>query len=163
MKEENIKELVKNFGELERLVVRYDQIAADIMHIESEETELLTEKVEQRDELIEDMDKIKSMCTILIDSFEPKESEIIRNMLKGENTNQRISDEFAPIKSAVLSLISAQTHAAQTDKELRAQFASRTREAKENLVKLKNDKKKLDYYASVNNAGKLGGDLDSSF
>lgn len=51
----------------------------------------------------------------------------------------------------------------ETDKALQAQFTSRANEAKEELMKLKNDKKKIDYYASVNPAGKVGGTLDSSF
>lgn len=163
MKTENVKLLAENFAKLEQYLLKYNEIGASIMKIESEEVEELTEKVQARDEIIKEMDKVKSSCTELIDSFEPEEGALIRGMLTGTNINQRISDELAPLQNAIVSLRSAQLQAAESDKVLQTQFASRVNEAKEELVQLKNDKKKLDYYSSVNPTGKLGGSLDSSF
>lgn len=163
MKTENVKLLVENFAKLEQHLLKYNEIGSSIMKIESEEVEELTEKVQARDEIIKEMDKVKSSCTELIDGFEPEESALIRGMLTGTNINQRISDELAPLQNAIVSLRSAQLQAAESDKALQTQFASRVNEAKEELVQLKNDKKKLDYYSSVNPTGKLGGSLDSSF
>lgn len=163
MKTENVKMLAENFAKLEQHLLKYNEIGASIMKIESEETEEITEKVQERSDIIEEMDKVRSLCTELIDSFEPEESALIRGMLTGTNINQRISDELSPLQNAIVSLRSAQLQAAESDKALQAQFASRVNEAKEELVQLKNDKKKLDYYSSVNPTGKLGGSLDSSF
>ncbi|MCM1054190.1 MAG: hypothetical protein NC394_01600 [Bacteroides sp.] len=163
MKNENVKLLSESFGKLEQYLLKYNEIGASIMQIESEKTEELTEKVQQRDDIIEEMEKVKSLCTQLIDSFEPEESALIRGMLTGTNTNQRIGGELAPLQNVIVSLRSAQLQAAENDKALQVQFASRANEAKEQLVQLKNDKKKIDYYSSVNPSGKLGGSLDSSF
>ena len=163
MKTENVKLLAENFAKLEQYLLKYNEIGASIMKIESEEVEELTEKVQERDEIIKDMDKVRSSCTELIDSFESEEGALIRGMLTGTNINQRIGDELAPLQNAIVSLRSAQLQAAESDKALQSQFTSRVNEAKEELVQLKNDKKKLDYYSSVNPTGKLGGSLDSSF
>lgn len=163
MKTENVKMLAENFATLEQHLLKYNEIGASIMKIESEETEEITEKVQERSDIIEEMDKVRSLCTQLIDSFEPEESALIRGMLTGTNINQRISDELSSLQNAIVSLRSAQLQAAESDKALQAQFTSRVNEAKEELVQLKNDKKKLDYYSSVNPTGKLGGSLDSSF
>ncbi|MBD5115061.1 MAG: hypothetical protein HDT46_07635 [Ruminococcaceae bacterium] len=163
MKTENVKLLAENFAKMEQFLLKYNEIGALIMQIESEEVEDLTEKVQERDDIIKEMDKVKSTCTELIDSFESEDSALIRGMLTGTNINQRISDELAPLQNTIVSLRSAQLQAAENDKALQAQFTSRTNEAKEQLVQLKNDKKKLDYYSSVNPTGKLGGSLDSSF
>ena len=67
------------------------------------------------------------------------------------------------MQNAIKSLRSAQMQAAESDKALQAQFTSRVNEAKEQLMQLKNDKKKIDYYSSINPSGSIGGSLDSSF
>lgn len=163
MESKNVTSLAENFAKLERLLLKYNEIGAVIMKTESEETEELTDKVQERSDIIEEMDKVKSFCTELIDSFEPEESALIRGMLTGTNINQRISGGLAPLQNAIVSLRSAQLQAAENDKALQAQFMSRANEAKEQLVQLKNDKKKIDYYSSVNPSGNLGGSLDGSF
>lgn len=163
MESKNVTLLAENFAKLEQLLLKYNEIGAVIMKTESEKTEELTDKVQERSDIIEEMDKVKSFCTELIDSFEPEKGALIRGMLTGTNTNQRISGELAPLQNAIVSLRSAQLQAAENDKALQAQFMSRANEAKEQLVQLKNDKKKIDYYSSVNPAGNLGGSLDGSF
>ena len=68
------------------------------------------------------------------------------------------------LRNTIVSLRSAQSQAAEKDKALQAQFNSRTNEAKEELVKLNNDKKKLNYYTSANaTPSGVGGSLDGSF
>lgn len=161
--EKTIQQLTDNFAQLEKLLISYTELGSDILKIESEEAEKITDKINQRDELIGEMDIIKKECTALIDSFDSDNSAQIRSMLSGTNINQHISNELAPVRNAVVSLRSAQMQAMEIDKSLQAQFTSRINEAKEELVQLKNDKKKLDYYSSINPSEKLGGSLDSSF
>lgn len=161
--EKTIQQLTANFGQLEKLLISYTELGSDILKIESEEIEKMTEKFNKRDGLIEDMEVIRKECTKLIDSFDAESSAQIRGMLLGTNINQRISNELTPVHNAAVSLRSAQMQAAEVDKNLQAQFTSRINEAKEELVQLKNDKKKIDYYSSLNPSGKLGGSLDGSF
>lgn len=161
--ENNVAKLAEEFAELEKLLLKYNQIGVDVMKIESEDVEALTDKIQERSGLVEKMDKVRSCCTELIDSFEGEESDLIRSMLTGTNTNRRIDEKFLPLQNAIVSLRSAQMQASETDKALQAQFTSRTNEAKEQLIQLKDDKKKIDYYSSVNLSGNIGGSLDSSF
>ena len=85
-------------------------------------------------------------------------------MLTGETINERISEEMIPLRSAIVNLRSAQLKAAESDRNLQLQFESRLQEAKDQLKQLNSDKKKLDYYSSLQQGGaKLGGSLDSSF
>ena len=160
----NVKKLEEEFAELENLLLEYNKIGLEIMKVDSEEVELLSDKIGERDELIQKMDKIKIECSALIDSFEGEEPGIIRGMLTGSGANRSMIGRLSPLKNAIISLRSAQLQAAETDKTLQIQFASRMEEAKEQLMRLKNDKKKLDYYSSVNPTQNIiGGSLDSSF
>lgn len=161
--ENRVNSLAENFGTLEELLRKYNAAAAAAMKMESDEIDAITEKINERDELVKKMDQVKSMCTELIDCFDREDASLIRGMLTGTNINQRIKKELVPLHNAIISLRSEQIQAVETDKALQAQFTSRANEAKEELMKLKNDKKKIDYYASVNPAGKVGGTLDSSF
>lgn len=161
--ENKVNKLAESFGALEELLLKYNRAASEAMTIESDEIEAITEKIHERDELVEKMDKVKSLCTELIDSFGSEEAALIRGMLSGTNINQRIGTELLPLQNAIVSLRSAQIQASETDKALQAQFTSRANEAKEELMRLKNDKKKIDYYSSVNPTAKVGGTLDSSF
>lgn len=161
--ENKVNKLAESFGSLEELLHKYNGAAAEAMKIESDEVEKLAEKIQERDDLVEEMDKVRSLCTELIDSFDKEDSALIRSMLTGTNINQRIREEMLPLQNAIVSLRSAQMQAAETDKALQAQFTSRANEAKEALMQLKNDKKKIDYYSSVNPTAKVGGTLDSSF
>lgn len=163
MENNNVTKLAEEFAELEKLLLEYNRIAADVMKIESDDVEILTDKIQERSDLVEEMDKVKGLCTELIDSFEKEDSELIRSMLMGTNTNRRIDEKLLPLQNAIISLRSAQMQAAESDRALQAQFTSRVNEAKEQLMQLKNDKKKLDYYSSINPSGSIGGSLDSSF
>ncbi len=163
MENNNVIKLAEEFAELEKLLLEYNRIAADVMKIESDDVEILTDKIQERSDLVEEMDKVKGLCTELIDSFEKEDSELIRSMLMGTNTNRRIDEKLLPLQNAIISLRSAQMQAAESDRALQAQFTSRVNEAKEQLMQLKNDKKKLDYYSSINPSGSIGGSLDSSF
>ncbi len=164
MTEQNQKQLIDNFAEMEQLLKKYTDATNIIMQTESDEIEKIAEKIEEREVLIGEIDFLKKQCTSVINACEKQEAELIRDMLTGTNLNQRISDELIPVRNSIVGLRSAQCEAAERDKALQAQFSSRTIEAKDQLMKLNDDKKKLDYYSSVNSApANLGGSLDSSF
>ncbi len=164
MKEENIKKLISNFEQMEALLKKYTETTSEILGTDSEDSDIITGKIEERAKLIAQIDVIKNECTQLIDSGEQQEAEQIREMLNGSNINRRISDSLVPLRNAIVNLRSTHLQAVEKDKALQTQFNSRTSEAKEELVKLKEDKKKLDYYSSANSApADVGGALDSSF
>lgn len=164
MTEENVKQLIEGFEKIEELLKQYIEVTDIIMGTESEDFALISGRVQEREQIIGQIDFVKKQCTSLIDSGEPEEAVQIREMLTGSNINQHISADFIELRNAIVSLRSAQYQAAEKDKALQAQFNSRANEAKEELVKLKDDKKKLDYYTSANSAPSgVGGSLDSSF
>lgn len=164
MTEENVKQLIEGFEKIEELLKQYIEVTDIIMGTESEDFALISGRVQEREQIIGQIDFVKKQCTSLIDSGEPEEAVQIREMLTGSNINQHISADFIELRNAIVSLRSAQNQAAEKDKALQAQFNSRANEAKEELVKLKDDKKKLDYYTSANSAPSgVGGSLDSSF
>lgn len=161
---ENIKQLIEGFEKMEQHLKEYANTTDLIMGTESEDINIIAEKVGERERIIGEIDFIKKQCSILIDSGEPEEAAQIRELLTGSNLNQHIPDHFIELRNAIVSLRSAQSQAAEKDKALQAQFSSRANEAKEELVKLNNDKKKLDYYTSANStSSNVGGSLDSSF
>lgn len=164
MLEQDIKQLMANFGEMEQLLMNYIEATNVIMQTESENAEKIAEKIAERESIIGEIDFLKKQCSELIDSAEPKEAVQIRELLTGVNTNQHITDSFVPLRSAIVGLRSAHAQAVEKDESLKKQFNSRSQEAKSELVKLNDEKKKLDYYSSVNTApSTLGGSLDSSF
>ncbi|MDE7281656.1 MAG: hypothetical protein K2N36_07955 [Ruminiclostridium sp.] len=164
MTNENITQLIENFEKMEQLLKDYTAATNVIMTTESEDIEMIAGKIEEREELIGRIDFLKKQCTALIDSGEPEEASQIREMLTGSNINQHIPEHFMALRNTIVSLRSAQSQAAEKDKALQAQFNSRTNEAKEELVKLNNDKKKLNYYTSANaTPSGVGGSLDGSF
>ncbi|HBH94257.1 MAG TPA: hypothetical protein DDX91_00780 [Ruminococcaceae bacterium] len=164
MTEENVNQLIEGFEKIEELLKRYIEATNTIMATESEDISAISGKVQEREQIIGQIDFVKKQCTALIDSGEPEEAAQIREMLIGSNINQHIAADFIGLRNAIVSLRSAQSQAAEKDKALQTQFSSRANEAKEELVKLKDDKKKLDYYTSANSAPSgVGGSLDSSF
>lgn len=164
MLEQDIKQLTANFGQMEQLLKEYVDATNIMMQTESDDMEKITENINKRESIIGEIDFLKKQCSELIDSGEEQEAVQIREMLTGTNTNQRIPDGFIPLRSAIVGLRSAQSLAVEKDNALRAQFSARSNEAKEELMKLNNEKKKLDYYSSVNSApSNLGGSLDSNF
>ena len=164
MTKENIDQLIENFEKMEQLLKEYTAATNIIMGTESEDLEIIAGKIEEREGLIGQIDFIKKQCTALIDSGDLEEAAQIRELLTGSNINQHIPDHFMDLRNTIVSLRSAQSQAAEKDKALQAQFNSRTNEAKEELVKLNNDKKKLNYYTSANTAPSgVGGSLDGRF
>lgn len=164
MLEQDIKQLIANFGEMEQLLKDYIEATNVIMQTESENSEKIAEKIAVREGIIGEIDFLKKQCSELIDSGEENEAKQIRELLTGVNTNQHITDSFIPLRSAIVGLRSAQSQAVEKDEALKKQFNSRSEEAKSELMKLNDEKKKLDYYSSVNTTpSNLGGSLDSSF
>lgn len=160
----NVQRLCEIFNSTEQFLEQYNAIAEVLMKTESEESELLTEKISERQGLIDKIDELKTEATGIIDSGDEYDAKLIRGMLTGETINERISEEMIPLRSAIVNLRSAQLKAAESDRNLQLQFESRLQEAKDQLKQLNSDKKKLDYYSSLQQGGaKLGGSLDSSF
>lgn len=164
MTKTDVQRLCEIFGSTEQLLERYAAIAEVIMKTESEDNELLTEKIAERQELIDEISELREEATGILDGGDKREAELIRAMLTGGASNERIAEELVHVRKAVVNLRSAQMKAAETDRALQLQFESRLQEAKDQLKQLNDDKKKLDYYSSLQQGGpKLGGSLDSSF
>ena len=160
----DIQRLCEIFGSTEQLLEQYTAIAAVIMKTESEESELLTEKIADRQKLIDEIEELRKEASAILDGGDKREAELIRGMLTGDAINEHITDELIPVRKAVVNLRAVQSQAAESDRALQLQFASRLQEAKDQLKQLNDEKKKLDYYSSLNPTGtNLGGSLDSSF
>ena len=156
--------LCEIFNESEQLLEQYNDIAAVIMKTESDEIELLTGKIAERQALIDKIEELRKEGTAILNGGDKLEAELVRSMLTGATINERIADDLVPVRKAVVNLRSAQAKAAESDRALQLQFESRLEEARSQLKELNNEKKKLDYYSSLNQSGSaLGGSLDSSF
>lgn len=164
MKNTDVQRLCEIFNETEQLLEQYNAIAGVIMKTESDEAELLTEKIDERQKLIDRVKELQGEVTAILDSGDKHEAELIRGMLTGENAIQRIPDELDPVRKAIVNLRSAHMKAAESDRNLQLQFESRLQEAKDQLMQLNSDKKKLNYYSSLQQgSARLGGSLDGSF
>ena len=156
--------LCEIFSKSEQLLEQYNDIAAVIMKTESDEIELLAEKIAERQALIDEIEVLRKEGSEILNNGDKLEAELVRSMLTGDRINERIADDLVPVRKAVVNLRSAQTKAAESDRALQLQFESRLEEAKSQLKELNNEKKKLDYYSSLNQSSThLGGTLDSSF
>ena len=159
-----IQRLCETFNSMEQLLEKYTAIGAVIMKTESEESELLTEKIAERQKLIDEIEALRKETSEILDSGDKHEAELIRGMLTGDGINEHITDELVPVRKAIVNLRAVQSQASESDRALQLQFESRLQEAKDQLRQLNDEKKKLDYYSSLNqNSTKLGGSLDSSF
>lgn len=159
-----IKRLCEIFSSTEQLLEEYTAIAPVIMKTESDEGELLREKIDERQKLVDRISELRAEATEILDSGDKREAELIRAMLTGSTVNEHVKDELIPVRKAVVNLRSAHIKATESDRALQMQFESRLQEAKDQLKQLNSEKKKLDYYSSLNQTGnKLGGSLDSSF
>lgn len=164
MKNTDIQRLCEIFNDTEQYLEQYTAIAEVIMKIDSEESQLLTEKIAERQKLIDKISVLREEATQILDGSDKREAELIRGMLTGGTINEHIAEELIPVRNAIVNLRSAQIKAAETDRALQLQFESRLQEAKDQLKQLNDDKKKLDYYSSLKRGGaKLGGSLDGSF
>lgn len=157
-----VKKLTDIYAQMERLLDEYTSVTETIFKIESEQTDKITAKINERDEIVNKLTQLKASATEHISSCDKETAEQIRTMLSGEGGNRRVITELVPLRESILNLRSAQTKALETDSALQKQFASRMEEAKEHLKSLNSDKKKLDYYSSLKH-NNLGGSLDSSF
>ena len=164
MKNTDIQRLCEIFNSTEQLLEQYTDIAAVIMQTESDEIEFLTERIAERQQLVEKIDKLRGEAKTILDGSDKREAELIRNMLTGATINERIPEELIPLRNAIVNLRSAQSKSAESDRSLQLQFESRLQEAKDQLKQLNDDKKKLNYYSSVNQSSTtLDGSLDGSF
>lgn len=160
----DVQRICEIFDRMEQNLEQYTAIAAVIMKTESEESELLTEKIAERQKLVDETEKLRKEASEILDSGDKREAELIRGMLTGGTVNEHVTGELIPVRQAIVNLRSAQIKAAESDRALQLQFESRLQEAKDQLKQLNDEKKKLDYYSSLNqNSTKLGGSLDSSF
>lgn len=160
----DIQRLCGILGNMEQLLEQYNDIAAVIMKTESDELELLTEKIAKRQQLIDEIEELRKEATAILDGGDKREAELIRSMLTGDTINEHVAEGLIPVRKAAVNLRSAQMKAAESDRTLQRQFESRLQEAKDQLMQLNTEKKKLDYYSSLNqNSSRLGGSLDSSF
>ena len=160
----DIQRLCEIFNSTEQLLEQYTDIAAVIMQTESDEIEFLTERIAERQQLVDKIDKLREEAKSILDGGDKREAELIRNMLTGSTSNEHISDELLPLRSAIVNLRSAQSKSAESDRSLQLQFESRLQEAKDQLKQLNDDKKKLNYYSSVNqNSATPNGSLGGSF
>lgn len=164
MTSNDVQNLCRIFDSTEQLLEEYADIAETIMKIDSEENELLTEKIAERQKRVDEISRLQAEATEILNGGDKREAELIRGMLTGDNTNERIAEELVPVRKSIVNLRSAQLKAAEIDRALQLQFESRLQEAKDQLKQLNDEKKKLDYYSSLNQTGgNLGGSLDGSF
>ena len=160
----DVQRFCEILGRIEELLEKYTEIAAVLMRTESDELELLTEKIAERQSLVDETETLRKEASEILDNAEKGEAELIRSMLTGGATNEHLTDDLIPVRKAVVNLRSAQTKAAESDRTLQMQFENRLEEAKDQLKQLNDEKKKLDYYSSLNqNSTNLGGSLDGSF
>lgn len=164
MTSNNVQNLCEIFSKTEQLLEKYNDIAAVIMKTESDDIELLTSKIAERQSMIDEIEELRSEASAILDGGDKSEAELIRSMLTGDTTNEHVTDELIPVRKAVVNLRSAQAKAAESDRALQLQFESRLEEARSELKQLNDEKKKIDYYSSLKQGGaNLGGSLDGSF
>ena len=164
MKNTDIQRICEIFGRMEELLEQYTAIAAVMMKTESEENELLTEKIAERQKQVDEISVLREEASGILDGGDKREAELIRGMLTGGTANEHIPQELIPVRKSAVNLRSAQIKASESDRALQLQFESRLQEAKDQLKQLNDEKKKLDYYSSLKQGGaKLGGSLDGSF
>lgn len=164
MTEENLKLLTTNFGEIEKYLEQYIDVSSELMQIDSEENDMITEKVNQREKIIGEIDFLTKQCKETINSLDSEECQLVKKMLNEDTAKVNANGTMAILRNSILNLKLVQEKAAAKDKDLVAQFNSRMNEAKDKLSDLQNDKKKADYFSStVPTVNNVGVNFDSNF
>lgn len=164
MTEENLKLLTTNFGEIEKYLEQYIDVSSELMQIDSEENDMITEKVNQREKIIGEIDFLTKQCKETINSLDSEECQLVKKMLNEDTAKVNANGAMAILRNSILNLKLVQEKAAAKDKDLVAQFNSRMNEAKDKLSDLQNDKKKADYFSStVPTVNNVGVNFDSNF
>lgn len=164
MTEENLKLLTTNFGEIEKYLEQYIDVSSELMQIDSEENDMITEKVNQREKIIGEIDFLTKQCKETINSLDSEECQLVKKMLNEDTAKVNANGAMAILRNSILNLKLVQEKAAEKDKDLVAQFNSRMNEARDKLSDLQNDKKKADYFSStVPTVNNVGVNFDSNF
>lgn len=160
MDNNNLNQIVVHCQAIEKLLEEYGVVTDLLLRCETENSDEIDRLIAQRQELIEYMEIHRLANTELIDSEDRQTAEAIRSFFSG-TSNGRIGERLMPVHNAAVNLRSAQAAAAEKEKTLQLQFTSRYNEIKDKLEKLRDDKKKIDFYSAMKSPSAVGYAFDS--
>ena len=159
MNSQDINELIALTNALEDRLKDFETATDALLQCETDETSAINELVERRSFFIEQMKPLKEKITGMTEQYPKNISDILKQMFSGVGT-AFVPPELQALQQAVVSFRSAQNAADEKEKILSRQFDSRYNDLRDILVKLREDKKKIDLYSNIK-ARQLGSALDS--
>ena len=160
MEQKKIHELAAHCNDIEELLKEYDSVTDCLLICETENSEEIDSLIDRRQQLIQRIDEHKTACTELIDGENEETAALLRSFFTS-STSVHAPKELLPVYNAAVNLRSAQLAAAEKEKRLQLQFTSRYNEIKDQLEKLREDKKKINFYSAMKSPSAVGTTFDS--
>lgn len=159
MNASEINELVTLTEKLEKLLEEYGAVTDGLMSCETEDTASINSFIAKRGECIDRMKPVKDRISAVISAQPEQTASMLRELYSGGQSDYT-SPELGALQKAAVNFRSAQAAAAVKEQTLEKQFNSRYNDLRDMLVKLREDKRKIDFYSSIQ-AKQLGSTLDS--
>lgn len=157
MTEQVKNEIIAKIGEAENIVSEYMAKTNEILSSDIDET--LEEILVKRSELISRLDLIVcEIDEIAVRSCDETERMYIENSLQNKHLPLGLTTEIKEVRRAAVKLHSVFAEAVEKDRLAEKRVDSRVKELRFNLENLREDKKRIDFYAH----NKIGAQKGSS-
>lgn len=158
MTEQVKNEIIAKISEAESIISEYMAKTNEILSTDIDET--LEDIIAQRSELIGKLDLIVcEIDEIAVRSCDETERMYIENSLQNKHLPLGLTTEIKEVRRAAVKMHSLFTEAVEKDKLAEKRVDARVKELRASLEDLREDKKKIDFYAH----NKIGVKKGSSF
>ncbi len=146
MTEQVKNEIIAKISEAEGIIGEYMAKTNEILNTDIDET--LEDIIAERSALIEKLDLIvREIDEITVKSCDETERRYIENSLQNKHLPLGLTTEIKEVRRAAVKMHSLFTEAVEKDKLAEKRVDARVKELRANLEDLREDKKKIDFYA----------------
>ncbi|MBO5378270.1 MAG: hypothetical protein IKK53_00835 [Ruminiclostridium sp.] len=158
MTEQVKNEIIAKIGEAESIIGEYMAKTNEILTTDIDET--LEDIIDARSELISRLDRIVcEIDEIATRSCDETEKMYIENSLRNKHLPLGLTTEIKEVRRAAVKMHSLFTEAVEKDRQAEKRVGARVEELRLSLENLREDKKRIDFYAH----NKIGVNKGGSF
>jgi hypothetical protein len=145
--------LLEKLDSLETLLTDFKVFTGELSAVDLETVEETDSILAKRGRIIAEMNVITPEIAEIIAKQTPEQEEMLKNMLNGETIIKSFTEEENAIQTRIISIRSLQSEIMKSEDSNRMKFKRKYDEVRDELEKLKEEKKRIDYYQSA----KVGG------
>lgn len=159
MTEQVKNEIIAKISEAEGIIEEYIGKTNEILNTDIDET--LEDILAQRSELIDKLDLIVcEIDEIAVRSCNETEKMYIENSLQNKHLPLGLSTEIKEVRRAAVKMHSLFSEAVEKDRQAEKRVDARVKELRASLEDLREDKRKIDFYAHNKIGVKKGGSFN---